>query len=176
MHEQLAQVDPESASRLHPNHSQRILRALEVFKLTGTALSSMQKLQQNNPLPFRPIQIALMPADRQVLNRRIEQRFDQMLAAGFVEEVQRLHARGDLNPDLPAIRAVGYRQAWEHIEGRVDLAGLRETGIAATRQLAKRQLTWLRSWPDLAWLLTEEPFDQQKVRMEALKLLVQASI
>jgi tRNA dimethylallyltransferase len=179
MHARLAAVDPEAAARLHPNHSQRILRALEVQLLTGIALSTLQKQQQTAPLPYRITQLALMPAHREVLHQRIEQRFDKMLAQGFVDEVLALYRRGDLSVDLPSIRAVGYRQAWDCIvtqASHIDATRLRDTGIAATRQLAKRQLTWLRSWPNLHNLHSSEPFDLKKVTDEALKLLATAGI
>jgi tRNA dimethylallyltransferase len=176
MHAKLALVDPESAARLHPNHSQRILRALEVHALTGSTLSALQQQQLPEPLPFKPIQLALMPADRNVLNNRIAQRFNRMLAEGFVDEVRALYQRGDLDANLPAIRAVGYRQVWDYLSGLINETQMREAGIAATRQLAKRQLTWLRSWKDLHWLLTEEPFDSEEVTQAALKLLERAGI
>jgi tRNA dimethylallyltransferase len=176
MHAKLALVDPEAAARLHPNHSQRILRALEVYQQTGIPLSRLQQQQLPESLPFRPVQLALMPEDREVLNQRIEQRFDKMLASGFVDEVRALYERGDLHPDLPAIRAVGYRQAWDYLAGNITDIQLRDTGIAATRQLAKRQLTWLRSWADIHWLHTQEPFELQKVTTTALKVLKNAGI
>lgn len=176
MHEKLAVVDPEAAARLHPNHSQRILRALEVFQQTGTPLSHLQKRQNSSPLPFRPIQLALMPEERDVLNQRIAHRFDRMLAEGLIDEVRSLYERGDLNPDLPSIRAVGYRQAWDFLAGHITDTQLRDTGLAATRQLAKRQLTWLRSWKDLHWLYTQEPFDLEEVTRSALKILQHAGI
>jgi tRNA dimethylallyltransferase len=176
LHEKLAAVDPETAARLHPNHSQRILRALEVYQQTGFPLSRLQKEQPDEALPFRPLQLALMPGDRDVLNQRIEQRFERMLAEGFVDEVRTLYQRGDLHADLPSIRAVGYRQVWDHLAGHITETQLRDTGTAATRQLAKRQLTWLRSWDDLHWLYTQEPFDLKKVTEEALKALRQVGI
>lgn len=176
MHDKLAAVDPETAARLHPNHSQRILRALEVYQQTGIPLSRLQKEQLPEALPFRPLQLALMPEDREVLNLRIEQRFGRMLAAGFVDEVRHLYQRGDLHPDLPSIRAVGYRQAWGYLAGHITDTEMRDAGIAATRQLAKRQLTWLRSWHDLHWLHTQEPFDLKKVTTEALKALRRGGI
>lgn len=171
MHQKLAVVDPASAAQLHPNHSQRILRALEVHTLTGTALSTLQQQQQVEPLPFHPVQLALLPDDREALHCRIERRFDRMLEDGFIDEVRQLYQRGDLHPDLPAIRAVGYRQAWEHLAGKITEAEMREAGIAATRQLAKRQLTWLRSWPQLHTISTQEPFDVEKVTQATLKIL-----
>lgn len=176
MHAKLALADPEAAARLHPNHSQRILRALEVYQQTGIPLSRLQQQQRPESLPFRPIQLALMPEDREVLNQRIEQRFDRMLADGFVDEVRALYERDDLHPDLPAIRAVGYRQAWDYLAGNITDIQLRDTGIAATRQLAKRQLTWLRSWADVHWLHTQEPFELQKVTTTALKVLKNVGI
>lgn len=176
MHAKLALVDPAAAARLHPNHSQRILRALEVYQQAGIPLSHLQQQQQTEPLPFRPVQLALMPEDREVLNQRIEKRFDRMLADGFIDEVRALYQRGDLHVDLPAIRAVGYRQAWDYLAGNIPETELRDTGIVATRQLAKRQLTWLRSWADLHWLYTQEPFELEKVTTAALKILMEARI
>jgi tRNA dimethylallyltransferase len=146
MHAQLAKVDPVTAARLPPADSQRIQRALEVFELTGTPLSALQATAQ--PPKLRLATIALLPDDRAELHRRIERRFDAMLAAGFLDEVQRLMARGDLQPDLPALRSVGYRQAWRHLRGETSFARFRAEAIAATRQLAKRQITWLRSMAD----------------------------
>jgi len=158
LHAKLQEVDPVSAARIHPNHSQRLARALEVYRTSGIPLSDWQSHQQAPPLPterFRLLQIALCPQDRSVLHERIAARFEHMLAAGFLAEVRQLHQRGDLHADLPAIRAVGYRQLWEHLEGAVSLDEAITRGIAATRQLAKRQLTWLRKWPDLAWITTD---------------------
>jgi tRNA dimethylallyltransferase len=171
MHQKLAVVDPASAAQLHPNHSQRILRALEVHTLTGTALSTLQQQQQVEPLPFHPVQLALLPDDREALHCRIERRFDRMLEDGFIDEVRQLYQRGDLHPDLPAIRAVGYRQAWDYLAGATTAVEMRDAGIAATRQLAKRQLTWLRSWPQLHTISTQEPFDVEKVTQATLKIL-----
>lgn len=146
LHAELAALDPLTAARLSVNDSQRIQRALEVCLLSGQALSAFAK-PLANALPFRVLEIVLMPSDRAVLHARIAARFDAMLAGGFLDEVRALRARGDLHAELPALRAVGYRQAWAHLVGEYDLAALREKGIAATRQLAKRQITWLRSWP-----------------------------
>ncbi len=179
MHAKLAEVDPIAAAQLHPNHSQRILRALEVHTLTGVPLSSLQKQQkqqQAEPLPFRPIQLALIPSDRVALHQRIERRFDQMLATGFIEEVRQLYQRGDLSTDLPSMRAVGYRQVWEHLAGNTTEAEMRSAGIAATRQLAKRQLTWLRGWPNLHTIPVAEPFCLEKVTQTALKILTEVGI
>lgn len=157
LHAELAAVDPASAARIHPNHSQRLARALEVYRSTGQPLSAWHDTA-GEPLAagYRVLQVALCPADRAVLHARIAARFDAMLAAGFLEEVTALRARGDLDPALPALRSVGYRQLWAHLAGEMSLAEARERAIAATRQLAKRQLTWLRKWPGLYWLLTDD--------------------
>ncbi len=147
MHAELAGVDPAAAARLAPNDSQRIGRALEIFRLSGKPMSALLDRTQAG-LPYRVLQLALIPSDRAVLHRRIADRFDAMLAGGLLDEVKALRQAFALTPNLPAMRAVGYRQAWAHLDGDISLDELRETGIAATRQLAKRQLTWLRSWPD----------------------------
>ena len=147
LHAELAKVDPLTAARLAPNDSQRIGRALEVFRLSGAPMSALLD-KPRTALPYRVLQLALIPSDRAALHRRIAARFDAMLAAGLLDEVETLRRSDALSADLPAMRAVGYRQAWAYLDGAIDLAALREQGIAATRQLAKRQLTWLRSWPD----------------------------
>ena len=147
LHAELAAVDPETAARLAPNDSQRIGRALEIHRLTGRPMSALLARAQAD-LPYRVLQLALIPSDRAVLHQRIAARFDAMLAAGLVDEVERLRRNPALKPGMPSMRAVGYRQAWAYLDGDIDLKGLREQGVAATRQLAKRQLTWLRSWPD----------------------------
>jgi tRNA dimethylallyltransferase len=153
LHAELARLDPVSAARIHPNHSQRILRALELCRLTGRPASA---IHGETPEPALPsLCVALAPAERATLHARIATRLQGMLADGFVEEVAALRARGDLHPDLPSMRAVGYRQIWDHLDGAVDLDRAVERALAATRQLAKRQLTWLRSWPQLSWLLTD---------------------
>lgn len=149
LHAELAEVDPETAARLKPNDSQRIQRALEVYRLAGRPLSGILRQGNGGSLPYRVIPLALVPSDRSVLHRRIAERFDAMLAQGFVEEVEGLRANYDLNPDLPSMRCVGYRQAWQYLDGEFGRAELREKGISATRQLAKRQLTWLRAMDDL---------------------------
>jgi hypothetical protein len=141
LHAELATVDPITAARLAPNDSQRIGRALEIFRLTGTPMSALLDRAQSE-LPYRVLQLALIPSDRAVLHQRIAARFDAMLADGLIDEVKSLRQTTALNPDLPAMRAVGYRQAWAFLDGEIDLGELREQGIAATRQLAKRQLTW----------------------------------
>ena len=157
LHAQLARVDPRAAARIHPRHSQRLSRALEVYRSSGVALSDWHAAPTRPPLAsaYRVVQVALCPARRQCLHRRIATRFDAMLAAGLVAEVAALRARGDLDPRLPSMRSVGYRQIWQYLEGDGDLSWARERAIAATRQLAKRQLTWLRKWPDLHWIHTD---------------------
>jgi tRNA dimethylallyltransferase len=152
MHAKLRAVDPVTADRLAPNDAQRINRALEIHELSGQPMSALLARREKTELPFDLVPFALEPSDRAVLHARIAQRFDQMLGTrddtGIVAEVAGLRARGDLHPNLPSMRCVGYRQAWEYLDGTIDRAGLRETGIVATRQLAKRQLTWLRSMPE----------------------------
>jgi tRNA dimethylallyltransferase len=152
MHEKLRERDPETAARLKPNDAQRINRALEIIELSGKPMSELLTGRPRLELPFELLSFALEPSERSVLHQRIATRFDQMLGtsddAGIVAEVAGLRARGDLHPALPSMRCVGYRQAWEYLDGEIDRAALRETGIIATRQLAKRQLTWLRSMPD----------------------------
>ncbi|TDX99278.1 tRNA (adenosine(37)-N6)-dimethylallyltransferase MiaA [Thiohalophilus thiocyanatoxydans] len=145
MHARLAEVDPPAAERIHPNDPQRIQRALEVFELTGEPLSDLQ--QQNEPLPWQFVKLALIPPDRAVLHERIARRFARMLEQGLIEEVESLFVRGDLHEQMPSIRAVGYRQLWHYLQGRINYTQMQEQGVAATRQLAKRQLTWLRSEP-----------------------------
>jgi len=149
MHARLMAVDPETAARLALNDSQRIQRALEVFMLTGRTLSAIlkdpKKSQESEP-EFVPI--ALEPSDRSVLHGRIEKRFDEMLKAGLIEEVESLRGRGDLTPTMPSMRCVGYRQVWEYLDQEIDYATMRDKGVFATRQLCKRQLTWLRSIED----------------------------
>ena len=147
LHAHLAQVDPTTASRLKLNDSQRIQRALEIYETTGVPMS---ELLGKLPAPTLKLStVVLRPTDRAQLHDRIAQRFDAMLAAGLIEEVRALHTRGDLHADLPSMRSVGYRQAWRFVEGACTFDELRETGIAATRQLAKRQMTWLRSMPNV---------------------------
>ena len=149
MHQDLARVDPESAKRLKPADAQRIQRALEVFQITGMPISSLQqRVGKPVDFPFRALKIGLVPSEREVLHERIAARFDAMLARGLIDEVRSLRARHALTRDMPSMRAVGYRQAWQFLDGVIDEKSMRETGIIATRQLAKRQMTWLRSMPD----------------------------
>ncbi|MES2626911.1 MAG: tRNA (adenosine(37)-N6)-dimethylallyltransferase MiaA [Pseudomonadota bacterium] len=155
VHARLQQVDPEAALRIHPNDPQRLQRALEVYEITGKSLTELHgepTATQGEALPCELKFVAMLPADRSALHQVIAERFHTMLDQGLVDEVAGLRARGDLDKDLPAIRSVGYRQVWEYLDGATDYATMVEKGIAATRQLAKRQLTWLRSWPDLTAL------------------------
>lgn len=147
LHARLAQLDPAAAARIRASDPQRLLRALEVIALSGRPLSQLQQ-GRGARLPYRLLKLALLPADRAPLHARIAARFDAMLEAGFLDEVRRLRARGDLHPELSSMRAVGYRQAWEHLDGASDAATFRERAIFATRQLAKRQITWLRAERD----------------------------
>ena len=148
MHQKLSEVDPQAAARIHPNDPQRIQRALEVHAASGVTMTELWAQQDPIPLPYDVIMIALIPADREQLRERIAQRFHLMLEQGLINEVTQLRNRGDLNLDMPSMRCVGYRQVWEYLENKVDYPHMVEQGINATRQLAKRQLTWLRKEPD----------------------------
>lgn len=158
MHAELARVDPVSAARLKPNDSQRVQRALEVFRITGQPLSALQGARTASESSFDTLKLALVTSDRAVLHERIGSRFDAMLKQGLVDELRELRRTFVLQPKLPSMRCVGYRQAWEFLDGECDAVVLRERGIAATRQLAKRQLTWLRSMPDAESLDCLSPF------------------
>jgi tRNA dimethylallyltransferase len=171
LHARLAEVDPAAAARIHPNDPQRIQRALEVYELTGLPLSELQA-RAAPVLTDRVIKLAVAPPQRAVLHERIAERFTAMLQAGLIEEVEALRARGDLQPELPALRAVGYRQVWNYLAGAMDYTEMTERGIIATRQLAKRQFTWLRSERDLSWFDSMDPALLQKV----LKMLEPALI
>lgn len=153
LHEKLHECDPESAKRIHPNDPQRLTRALEVFRLTGKSMTSLMA-ENSDPAPYRFHQFAIAPAERVVLHELIAKRFEQMLQAGFEDEVKTLLERGDLHLDLPSMRCVGYRQMWQYLTGELNFHDMQEKAIAATRQLAKRQVTWLRGWKDLTWLDT----------------------
>jgi tRNA dimethylallyltransferase len=148
LHSQLAAVDAETAARLKPADTQRIQRAMEIYRITGQPMSSLIRQEESAVLPYRIIPIALIPGDRAVLHQRIATRFKAMLAQGLVDELQMLRKKYPLHPNMTSMRCVGYRQAWQFMEGEISEAQLLDTGIAATRQLAKRQLTWLRSMPD----------------------------
>ena len=151
LHARLARLDPDSAARLHPNDAQRIQRALEIVELGGAPVGRLQAARGAGLAP-PVVKLAVNPPDRALLHERIRERFAAMMAQGFLDEVRALRARGDLSPELPSMRAVGYRQLWAHLDGAWDLATAVERGIAATRQLAKRQLTWLRTEPEVAFL------------------------
>ncbi|MCM2132086.1 tRNA (adenosine(37)-N6)-dimethylallyltransferase MiaA [Larsenimonas rhizosphaerae] len=161
LHAELASVDPVSAARIHPNDPQRLMRALEVYRISGRTLTAHWEAQQSQSLPFIPRPIVLCPSDRRILHKRIAIRFDLMLEQGLVEEVRALCHKMALSAELPAMKSVGYRQVLEYLRGDHDLDALRERGIIATRQLAKRQLTWLRRWDDARWVdpLTEDALE-----------------
>lgn len=195
VHAQLAEVDPEAAARIQPTDPQRLQRALEVYRISGRTMSEIwadQKKASGNdknsdytndkgnfsdtagglpPIPYKKISIALAPKERSVLHERIAQRFRQMLDAGFVDEVETLYRSEGMNSGMPSMRCVGYRQVWDYLEGKLDYEQMFERGVIATRQLAKRQLTWLRSWPDLHWLETGDA----KVLAKALKIVQNAA-
>jgi tRNA dimethylallyltransferase len=162
LHDELASIDPVSAARIHPNDPQRLVRALEVYRVSGMSMTAHREQQsaqsaqaggsERHQLPYTVANLAIAPVDRQVLHDRIALRFRQMLDEGFIEEVVALRSRGDLHSNLPSIRAVGYRQVWDYLDGKLTREELQERGIIATRQLAKRQFTWLRSWENLHWL------------------------
>jgi len=155
MHEQLTKIDPVSAQRIHPNDPQRLTRALEVFRLTGNTLTQLTQIK-GDKLDGDILQFAITPTERSTLHERIELRYQQMIAQGFEQEVVKLKQRDDLHEDLPSIRCVGYRQMWQYLNGAYDHEEMVFRGVCATRQLAKRQLTWLRNWPDLHWLTTDD--------------------
>ena len=169
LHAELAAVDPAAGQRIKPQDQQRIVRALEVFRATGRPISHWQQDTPRHVFPFRVLRLVLAPADRAVLHERIARRFDQMLAEGFLDEMRRLRADPRLHPDLPSMRAVGYRQAWRHLDGDTDAATFRDQAIAATRQLAKRQITWLRAQADARWF---DPAVDQAELSQALALFV----
>ena len=176
LYRELERGDPVAAGLIHPNNRQRLLRAVEVMRLTGKPISAFWQAEspenrgeikdytyftqwqadEASSLPYTIIQLAMAPSERRVLHERIQLRFQNMLEAGFLEEVQALMGRGDLHPDLPSMRCVGYRQAWGYLAGEYDHDTFVSKGIAATRQLAKRQLTWLRKWSDVEWLDSED--------------------
>ncbi len=171
LHQRLMKVDPESAARIHPNDPQRIQRALEVYEISGKPLSVLFKESQHNALPYRPLKIIIAPEDRKQLHDIIAQRFKQMLAQGLIAEVEKLYQRPDLNENLPAIRAVGYRQVWSYLSGEDDLSAMTEKAIIATRQLAKRQFTWLRKETDAKQFLSNDALLFDKALKEIACLL-----
>jgi tRNA dimethylallyltransferase len=162
LHDELRAVDPESAARIHPNDPQRLIRALEVYHVSGQSMTQhrLRQAAENSAgattagtqLPYTVAQLAIAPAQRQMLHERIAQRFALMLERGLVAEVEKLHQRSDLHVGLPSIRAVGYRQVWDYLDGNLSAEQMQERGVIATRQLAKRQFTWLRGWQDVHWL------------------------
>ncbi len=179
VHARLAAVDPEAAQRIHPNDPQRLQRALEVYMLTGISMSewhhrqSIEKAESKDSgnafLPYTMHYMSIAPLERHVLHERIASRFQAMMRQGFLDEVESLYARADLNPALPSVRAVGYRQLWDYFEGKLSLDEGVERGIIATRQLAKRQMTWLRGWKaEIDWFDSLDPnrFDQALKRLE----------
>lgn len=153
LYQELVKIDPQAAQKISENDSQRINRALEVYRITGKTMTELQK-QKQPVLPYTFHQFAIAPQERSELHKRIEQRFKIMIEQGFENEVSALYQRKDLQPNMPSIRCVGYRQMWDYLAGEIDHDEMVFRGIAATRQLAKRQLTWLRSWPNLTWLTT----------------------
>jgi tRNA dimethylallyltransferase len=159
LHARLARVDPEAAARIHPNDPQRVQRALEVWELTARPLSALQAASRDT-LPYEVVKLACTPPEREILRERIDARFHRMLDEGLESEVAGLLARGDLAPDLPSLRAVGYRQMVRYLLGECDRQAMIEAAIHATRQLAKRQMTWLRSTPQVAWLDIDRPLAQ----------------
>lgn len=183
VHARLAAVDPEAAQRIHPNDPQRLQRAFEVYMLTGISLSewhhrqSIEKAESKDSgnafLPYTMHYMSIAPLERHVLHERIASRFQAMMHQGFLEEVESLHARTDLNPALPSVRAVGYRQLWDYFDGKLSLDEGVERGIIATRQLAKRQMTWLRGWKaEIDWFDSLDPnrFDQALKRLEQVTI------
>ncbi|AJC67782.1 MULTISPECIES: tRNA (adenosine(37)-N6)-dimethylallyltransferase MiaA [Dickeya] len=165
LHRQLSAIDPVAAARIHPNDPQRLSRALEVFFVSGNTLTELTKTS-GEALPYRVHQFAIAPATRELLHERIALRFRQMLESGFETEARALFARPDLNPALPSIRCVGYRQMWSYLSGEIDYDEMVYRGICATRQLAKRQMTWLRGWEGVRWLDSDQPG-------EALRTVIQ---
>ncbi|MFA3792736.1 tRNA (adenosine(37)-N6)-dimethylallyltransferase MiaA [Aliiglaciecola sp. SL4] len=151
LHHRLEQVDPVSAKRIHPNDPQRLLRALEVYMISGKTMTELTSEKSSN-LPYSVKEFAIMPSDRGILHERIEKRFNNMLENGFQQEVENLRCRDDLHLDLPSMRCVGYRQMWQYLDGDFDYTEMVFKGVAATRQLAKRQITWLRSWKNITFL------------------------
>lgn len=166
LHQELQKIDPVSAARIHPNDPQRLSRALEVFYISGKSLTELTQVA-GDVLPYNVHQFAIAPASRELLHQRIEQRFHNMIDAGFEDEVRRLRQRDDLHLDLPSMRCVGYRQMWSYLSNEIDHDEMLYRGICATRQLAKRQMTWLRGWSDVSWLESDN-------LTEALKTVAQA--
>ena len=164
LHDELREIDPVSAQRIHVNDPQRLARAIEVYRISGKSMTELTAIK-SEPIPFDIQQFAIAPVDKSVLHERIEKRFDLMLSAGFEQEVRDLYNRGNLHLDLPSMRCVGYRQMWEYIEGKLDYDEMCFRGVVATRQLAKRQMTWLRGWKQkIIWLESENMNNFDKIR------------
>jgi len=162
LHAELCKIDPVAGERIHENDPQRTLRALEVYQQTGQTLTELQLAEQGEPMPYQALKLVKSP-ERPILHERIAHRFELMLAQGFEQEVEHLMARGDLNLDMPSMRCVGYRQMWEYLDGQSDRTEMVEKGIAATRQLAKRQITWLRSEESAHWLDEQDQLAEKPV-------------
>jgi tRNA dimethylallyltransferase len=162
LHQQLAEVDPVAAQRIHPNDPQRINRALEVYRISGKSLTELSAIK-GDPLPFEVLQFAIAPTEKKELHQRIELRFKQMIDNGFEHEVKMLYQRPDLHLNLPSMRCVGYRQLWEYFDGKHDFDEMIFRGVVATRQLAKRQMTWLRSWQNITWLQSGDKENLQHI-------------
>jgi tRNA dimethylallyltransferase len=162
LHQRLSEIDPVSAKRIHINDPQRLLRALEVYEISGKSLTELTE-HSDFLLPYRVIKIILAPFDRKILHKRISERYQKMMRTGFTDEVKKLHARGDLHPGLPSIRAVGYRQAWSYLCGEYDESTFIDKAVIATRQMAKRQLTWLRAQNDGVWFDSGKDLPQELV-------------
>jgi tRNA dimethylallyltransferase len=166
LHNELKKIDPKSAERLHPNHSQRIQRALEVFRITGISLSDLQQQSEGGIEDIFDVQqYALIPQNRALLHQRIEQRFVAMMEVGFEDEVKKLYQRGDLHADMPSIRAAGYSQLWSYLDGQLSLDEAVEQAIIATRQLSKRQQTWLRNWPNCQQIPVDDGVQYHSVQV-----------
>ncbi|OOF43651.1 tRNA (adenosine(37)-N6)-dimethylallyltransferase MiaA [Rodentibacter trehalosifermentans] len=174
LHHELAKIDPISAQRINPNDSQRINRALEVFYITGKSLTELTE-QKGETLPYEIMQFAIAPEDRHILHNRIEQRFHKMIELGFQQEVEKLYARGDLTADLPSIRCVGYRQMWDYLQGKYEHDEMVFRGICATRQLAKRQITWLRGWKTpVQWLDSLNPTQAKETVLRQIEAQIKS--
>lgn len=171
IHQQLAEVDPVSAKRIHPNDPQRLSRALEVYRISGKSMTQLTQIVEND-LPFDIVQFAIYPDERAKLHERIELRYKQMLDLGFEAEVRALYQRGDLHVDMPSIRCVGYRQMWDYIEERIDYDEMVFRGVVATRQLAKRQMTWLRGWDKLERLHTPMGENAEEILLSNMQLVI----
>lgn len=162
LHQRLQQIDPVSAKRIHKNDPQRIQRALEVYEITGKSMTELTSLA-SSPLPYRVVKLILSPFNRAVLHQRIAERYQLMMETGFIEEVEKLFRREDCHPDLPSIRSVGYRQVWQYLEGEYDQQTCIDKAIIATRQMAKRQITWLRSHKDGTWFDTGQGLPMEEI-------------